>query len=66
MANGEVGMAMDSNNSDYIGDGVYAGFDGYGFWLHRNSHILPDDIIYLEPPVLQALVRFASRMGINV
>lgn len=42
----------------YIGDGVYAIFDGYGIWLHANSHDSPTDKIYLEPQVLEALNQF--------
>lgn len=53
-------MQMTEENSRYIGDGVYAGFDGFGIWLHRNSHDIPDDIVFLEPPVLAALIRFAK------
>lgn len=58
MANGEIGMEMNESNSRYIGDGVYAGFDGFGVWLHRNSHNNPDDIVFLEPQVLDQLLRF--------
>lgn len=64
MANSEIGMEMNESNSRYIGDGVYAGFEGWGIWLHRNSHDIPDDIIFLEPPVLSQLVRFAKEKGV--
>jgi hypothetical protein len=45
---------------DYIGDGVYVEFDGFGIELRANS---PDSplFIYLEPQVLEALNRFAER-----
>ena len=49
---------MTEENSRYIGDGVYAGFDGMGIWLHANSHDHPTDRIYLEPEVLAALKEF--------
>lgn len=42
----------------YLGDGVYAIFDGYGIWLHANDHRYPTDRIFLEPSVMQALIRF--------
>lgn len=45
------------NKWDYIGDGVYVVFDGYGFWLHANSHDNPTDRIYLEPQVALVLMR---------
>lgn len=43
---------------EYIGDGVYASFDGFGIWLHANNHKHPIDRIYLEPAVLEALNKF--------
>lgn len=45
----------------YLGDGVYAVFDGYGIELRANSHDKPTDVIYLEPLVLEALDRFRVR-----
>lgn len=47
---------------DYLGDGVYALFDGYGIWLHANDHENPTDKIYLEPEVFKALIRFDERV----
>ena len=43
---------------EYLGDGVYAVFDGYGIWLHANDHENPTDRVYLEPAVMAALIRF--------
>jgi hypothetical protein len=45
---------------DYIGDGVYVEFDGYGIWLRANSPDSPKEV-YLEPEVLMALNRFFKR-----
>lgn len=44
--------------AEYLGDGVYAIFDGFGVWLHTNDHANPTDRVYLEPNVMQALIRF--------
>ena len=44
--------------ASYLGDGVYAIFDGYGIWLHANDHKNPTDRIYLEPTVFSSLVGF--------
>ena len=44
--------------ASYLGDGVYAIFDGYGIWLHANDHENPTDRVYPEPNVTQALTRF--------
>ena len=46
---------------DHLGDGVYVSFDGYTFKLMANSHTNPTDVIYLEPAVLDGLIRFFER-----
>lgn len=45
----------------YLGDGVYAAFDGYGVMLDLRGQ---DDTtrIYLEPAVMDALIVFKTRM----
>jgi hypothetical protein len=50
---------MQKPNEDYIGDGVYVEFDGYGIWLRAN--VPTTDEIYLEPSVLRALNDFYQR-----
>ncbi len=51
----------------YLGDGVYATFDGYHVWLDcRGQGALSDGpdghpAIALEPPVITELVRFRER-----
>lgn len=55
-------MEWNRKNSDYLGDGVYAHFDGFGVLLHANDHLNPTDRIYLEPEVLESLNRFIERM----
>jgi len=45
----------------YLGDGVYAIFDGFGVWLHANDHENPTDRVYLEPQVFSALLRVWER-----
>lgn len=47
---------------DYLGDGVYALFDGLRIWLHANDHLNPTDRICLEPEVMEALKRFDARV----
>lgn len=41
----------------YLGDGVYASFDGYQVWLHVNHHEAPP-CVALEPAVIDALNRY--------
>ena len=52
-----------TNNSVYIGDGVYAEFDGHGIWLRANSYENPTDKIYLEPAVWHALMDFVDQLS---
>lgn len=57
---------MDQQNIDHLGDGVYAGHDGYHVWLTTDSH-LNVELIALEPAVLQALVRYANQhLGLEI
>jgi len=49
--------------ASYLGDGVYAIFEGYGIWLHANDHKNPTDRIYLEPKVLTALDMFRKEVS---
>ena len=51
-------MTKNESPKRYIGDGVYAIFDGYGIWLHANHHEHPTDKIYLEPDVLEGINKF--------
>jgi hypothetical protein len=43
----------------YLGDAVYASFDGYQIKLRTGDGTA--QVIYLEPEVLDALVRFAAK-----
>ena len=44
----------------YLGDGVYASFDGYYIWLRTGSHLDADadNRVALEPSVFAALVKY--------
>ncbi len=43
---------------EYLGDGVYAVFDGWHIWLRLGSHDNADGQIALAPEVYAALVRY--------
>lgn len=47
---------------EYLGDSVYAEFDGYGITLTTDNGLGPSNTIFLEPEVLAALNQFASRV----
>lgn len=53
-------MPIPEKDWEYIGDGVYAGWNGFGVWLHANDHAMPTDKIYLEPGVLKSLNDFVN------
>ena len=45
---------------EYLGDGVYASFDGYQIWLAANDH--RNIVIALEPGVFSRLVEYETRL----
>ena len=53
-------IAMKMNDTIYLGDAVYAHWDGYGIELKLNDH-RNECAVYLEPEVLQALTEFYKR-----
>lgn len=53
---------MTNNTIEYIGDGVYAHFDGYSIGLGVNDHRNEPEV-WLEPHVLAAFNEFAQRMA---
>lgn len=52
---------MSSSNREYIGDGVYAEFDGYQIWLQTERDRGPERIA-LEPQVFNQLIGYARRV----
>jgi hypothetical protein len=44
----------------YIGDGVYASFDGYYFTLTTGTPTNTKDKIYLEPDILESFLNFVK------
>lgn len=56
-------MAKDrSGRPRYLGDGVYAVYDGRGVWLTAEDGIRATDAIYLEPEVFVSLTAFFTGM----
>lgn len=49
---------MPFRTTEYLGDGVYIHYDGYGLELRANHHANPTDKVYLEPDVMEALQRY--------
>lgn len=44
----------------YLGDGVYAAFDGWNITLTAENGIVATDTVVLEPTVLKALFEFVK------
>ena len=51
---------MREENERYLGDGVYAKFDGEYIWLLVGSHDKPTDKVALDIAVYDSLVAFAN------
>jgi len=45
---------------EYLGDGVYASYDGYQIWLAANRH--DNHVITINPTVYHRLVEYAERL----
>jgi hypothetical protein len=52
----------DESQREYLGDAVYASFDGYHIWLRTSDGRNFTNEIALEPAVYQALKRYAARI----
>lgn len=50
----------------YLGDGVYAQWDGYQLILTTENGIEVTNIIVLEPEVLRALGLFFQQLGVSL
>lgn len=48
-------------NDEYIGDGVYASYDGYHIWLAANDP--GNKSVALEPEAIQRLIKYALKIG---
>lgn len=51
-----------AEQKEYLGDGVYAIYDGSGIILHANDLDNPTDRIYLEGFVIENLNNFIKRI----
>ena len=49
---------------EYLGDGLYADFDGYQIWLAANDRVSgnPTDKVALEPGVIDAFFRYVEKL----
>jgi hypothetical protein len=66
---GKLGLPQQIENrearsvvKEFLGDGVYADFDGYNLILTTENGTSVTNTIYLEPEVITALHEFLSRI----
>lgn len=50
---------------EYLGDAVYADFDGYGIVLTTEDGIRATNTIVLEPEVVRAFVQYVARLEVQ-
>lgn len=48
---------------EYIGDSVYADFDGYAFVLTTENGMGPSNTIVLEPQIMEALKEYVQHIS---
>lgn len=53
-----------TNYKTYIGDGVYAEYDGWHVSVYTSDGIIESPRVHLDPNVLDALIRFRERVRI--
>lgn len=46
----------------YLGDGVYASYDGYQIRLAANSPTEPTDVVFLDASTYNALLRYVASL----
>lgn len=47
---------------EYLGDGLYADFDGFQITLSAENGITATDTVYLEPHVLQNFLEYVEKL----
>lgn len=52
---------MTDDKRAYLGDGVYASFDGYQVWVWTSDGIMDSKKIALDPDIIASLVSFYER-----
>lgn len=50
-----------NTNHEYLGDGVYASYDGYQICLHVGAHT-NEPVVALEPEVFERLVAYSKKL----
>ena len=54
---------MQKENDTYLGDGLYAAFDGWQIELYSSNGQEKTNQVYLEPEVLVAFWKYVKKLG---
>ena len=54
---------IDGNLVEYLGDGLYVVYDGFGFELRANDFNNPTDVVYLEDSVANEFIKFFKKIA---
>lgn len=55
---------MADDNKQYLGDSVYADYDGYQIQLYLDNGFGAKNEICMEPDVMHSFIAYAKRMGV--
>jgi hypothetical protein len=56
---------MKAVNEEYLGDGLYASYDGFSIWL-RAPRSSGDHYVALEPLVFREFIEYAKKQGFKI
>lgn len=58
----DVGVNPPQPEPVYLGDGLFANFDGYQVELYASNGIAKTNVVYLDPGVLDAFLNFVKQL----
>ena len=59
------GLTRTDGRRNYLADGVYAEYDGFGFWLCTMSSVYPGALekkVYIDPETWGILKKYVSQL----
>ena len=61
--NGTVGgHQLEVRNDEYLGDGLFAKFDGFQFEVYASNGMCKTNVVYMEPSVVTAFFDYVARV----
>ena len=56
---------MPSDDSTYLGDGLFVDFDGYYVELYASNGVRSTNTVFLDPSVLNAFLSYVKQKGLT-